>query len=176
MRWQLTLILSASLVLLQGCAHDRRSLGSFVDDSTIELRASGLANANEELKQQVHVNVTSVNGIVLLTGEATTAELHDRLLNDIKAISGIRRITDEIRIAPPSSVGERTQDTWLTTKVKAKLLNTGDLDSNRVKVVTENKVVYLLGLVKQQEGDLATEAVRTISGVERVVKVFEYTD
>ncbi len=190
MRLWLALILSANSVLLEGCApllvagsaaggvaaHDRRSFGSFVDDSAIELRASGLIDANEELKRQVHVNVTSVNGIVLLTGEAATAELHERVLNDIKTIPGIRRITDEIRIAPPSSVGERTQDTWLTTKVKATLLNTKNLDSSQVKVVTENKTVYLLGLVKQQEGDLATEAVRTLNGVERVVKLFEYTD
>jgi len=190
MRLRLALILSVNLVLLQGCApllvagsavggvaaHDRRSLGSFVDDSAIELRAAGLIDANDGLKQQVHINVTSVNGIVLLTGEATTAELHERVLMDLKTISGIRSITDDIRIAPPSSVGERTGDTWLTTKVKARLLNTKNLDSSRVKVVTENKAVYLLGLVKQQEGDLATEAARTIDGVERVVKLFEYID
>ncbi len=157
-------------------AHDRRSLGAFVDDSAIELRASGLIDAIDEPKQQVHVNVTSVNGIVLLTGETATAELHDRALNDIKTIPNIRRTVDEIRIAPPSAIGDRTQDTWLTTKAKARLLNTKNLDSSQIKVVTENKVVYLLGLVKQQEGDVATEAVRTLSGIERVVKLFEYID
>ncbi len=190
MRLWLALILSANLLVLQGCApllvagsaaggvaaHDRRSLGSFVDDSAIELRAAGLIDANDGLKQQVHINVTSVNGIVLLTGEATTAELHERVLNDLKTIPGIRSITDDIRIAPPSSVGERTGDTWLTTKVKARLLNTKNLDSSRIKVITENKAIYLLGLVKQQEGDLATEAARTIDGVDRVVKLFEYID
>lgn len=157
-------------------AHDRRTLGAMIDDQTIELKSASAMKSEDELHQNTHVNVTSMNGIVLLSGEATTPELRDRVLAKMREVPAIRRIVNEIRIAPPSTAADRSNDTWLTTKVKTKLIHTEDIDSTRVKVVTENGVVYLLGLVTQKEAEIATEAARSVGGVERVVKVFEFID
>lgn len=157
-------------------AHDRRSVGAFVDDATIELRAKALATADDDLKQNAHINITSVNGIVLLSGEARTAEVRERVLTDVRAIPSIRRVVNEIRVAAPSSVGARSHDTWLTTKIKSKLLVTRNLNTGRVKVVTEDASVYLLGLVTPAEADIATEAARRVNGVARVVKLFEFLE
>lgn len=156
--------------------HERRSAGALVDDTAIELRGQAFASADEDLKRNVHVNVTSMNGTVLLSGETATPALRDRILGEIRMIDGVRRVVNELKIEPPSSIGVRTNDTWITTKVKTKLLGTRGVDASRIKVVTEQGSVYLLGLVTQAEGDLATEATRRINGVERVVKLFEIVD
>lgn len=157
-------------------AHDRRTVGALIDDQTIELKVAGAVKSEDSLKQGTHVNVTSVNGIVLLSGEATTNEMLERVLAKAREVAGIRRIVNEVRIAPPSSFGSRAYDAWLTTKVKTRLIHTEDIDSTRVKVVTENDAVYLMGLVTRQEGDVATGAATQVGGVARVVKLFEYID
>lgn len=157
-------------------AHDRRTLGALIDDQTIELRAGAAIKADEVLARDTHVNVTSVNGIVLLSGETATGELRDRALAKIREVAGVRRIVNEIRLAPPSSIGSRAHDSWLTTKVKTRLIHTENIDSTRVKVVTENDAVYLMGLVTRKEADVATEAASAVQGVTRVVKLFEYID
>lgn len=187
-------IVAAALVavaaLSQGCApllvagagtaavaaHDRRTLGAFVDDQTIELKAASAIRADEALGRDARIKVISMNGIVLLAGEAATPELRDRVLARMREIAGVRRTVNEVQIAPRASFGSRTRDTWLTTKVKTRLIYTEDLDSTRVKVVTANGAVYLLGLVTQKEADLAAEAARAVGGVARVVKIFEYID
>ncbi|BAU47260.1 outer membrane lipoprotein [Sulfurifustis variabilis] len=186
----LLFLLLPVVVAVQGCApavvagagtaavaaHDRRTVGAFVDDQTIEVKAASAIRSDEDLRRDTHVNITSMNGIVLLTGEAATDDARERVLAKVRDVAGIRRTINEIRVAPPSGLGARSHDTWLTTKVKTKLINTESLDSMRVKVVTENKSVYLLGLVTQQEAQLATDAARSTGGVARVVKLFEYLD
>ena len=183
-------LLLAVIVLLPGCAplviagagtaavaaHDRRTLGAFVDDQTIELRAGAAIKSDESLKRDAHINVTSMNGVVLLSGECSSAELRDRALSQVRTVDGVRRIVNEIRIAPASSWGSRTHDTWLTTKVKTKLIHTEGIDSTRVKVVSENDAVYLMGLVSRREAGIAADAATTVAGVSRVVKLFEYID
>lgn len=180
----------AGVIFLQGCvpaivagtttgvavAHDRRSLGSIVDDSAVEFKANGALSVDPALKDRAHINVTSVNGIVLLTGEAATPELRDHVLETVRSIKSIRRITNEIRIAEPSSLGARTKDTWITGEVKARFVGARGLDPTRVKVVTEAASVYLMGLVTQREGEIATHQATQVRGVERVVKLFEYLD
>lgn len=157
-------------------AHDRRTVGAFVDDGAIEIKIRNAISADETLRKEAHINITSMNGIVLLSGEAPTDEHRDQILGQARAVAGIRQIANEIRVAPRATFGSRSHDTWLTTKVKTKMVRTEDLDSTRVKVVTENSAVYLLGLVTKKEAELATEAARTVSGVTRVVKLFEYVD
>lgn len=157
-------------------AHDRRTLGAFIDDGAIELKIRSAIDSEEALKRDTHINATSVDGVVLLSGEAASPESRDRALAKVRDISGIRRIVNEIRVAAPSSLGSRTHDTWITTKVKTSLINTENLDSTRIKVVTENDAVYLMGIVTRREGDLATDSAKTVSGVTRVVKLFEYLD
>jgi len=157
-------------------AHDRRTLGAFVDDQTIELKARQSILSDETLRGKVHTSVTSINGIVLLTGESPTAQQRDQILARVRPVQGIRRIINEVRVAEPSTFGSRSNDTWLTSKVKTKMLGTKGLDPTRVKVVTENAVVYLMGLVNRREADLATESARSVKGIQRVVKLFEYID
>ena len=186
LRW----ILPFALLLLQACvpvivggaaagagaAHDRRTFGSMIDDENIELKTSAKIGLDAGLKNLVHVNVTSMNGIVLLTGEAATPEARDQILTHVRSVNGVRRITNELRIAEPSSFGNRSRDALITSAVKSRFLVTKNLDPTRVKVVTEANVVYLLGLVTQAEGELAADRATTIEGVERIVKVFEYID
>lgn len=178
------------LVLAPGCAgvavggvaagglamHDRRSVGALVDDAGIELKVSAMIQADGDLAMKTHIKADSVNGIVLLTGEAATPELRDRVLDLVREIQSVRRIVNEMRIAPPSSFSERSRDAWLAGKAKARLVGTRNIDATRVKVTTTDRAVYLMGLVSQQEGDIATEAVRTVAGIDRVVKLFEYLD
>lgn len=184
------LSLVGAAALAQGCAplvvagagtaavaaHDRRSVGAFIDDSSIELQVRTAIDADEAMKRDTHINATSVNGIVLLSGEAASSELRDRVVAKVREIGSIRRIVNEIRIASPSSIGSRTHDTWITTKVKAKLIGTEHLDSTRIKVVTEHDAVYLMGIVSRNEAKLATDTATTVDGVTRVVKLFEYLD
>jgi len=176
--------------ILQGCApvivagaaagaavvHDRRTLGSMVNDTTVELKATGILDTEPQFKGRVHVSVTSVNGIVLLTGQAPTPDLRDQILAKIRTIPSIRRIINEIQIAPPSTLADRAEDAWITTEVKARFLATKGLDPTRVKVVTSDSNVYLMGLVRQQEGQLATNAAANVRGVARVVELFEYVN
>jgi len=189
LRWLLIAILPLS-VLLQGCvpaviggaaagaaaAHDRRTLGAIIDDQNIELKAAASIRMDAELKNLVHVNVTSLNGIVLLTGEAATPEARDNILTHVRSVNGVRRITNELRIAEPSSLGSRSKDSLITSAVKSRFVVDRNIDPTRVKVVTEAGAVYLMGLVTQAEGDLAADRAANIEGVERVVKVFEYID
>ncbi len=188
-RWMIATVLPL-LLLLQGCvpiliggaaagagaAHDRRTLGAIIDDENIELKAAATIGLDANIKKLVHVNVTSMNGIVLLTGEAETPEARDQVLTHVRAVNGVRRITNELRIVEPSALGSRSRDTLITSAVKSRFLVTRHLDPTRVKVITEADVVYLMGLVTRAEGDLATERAATIDGVTGVVKVFEYID
>jgi osmotically-inducible protein OsmY len=169
-------VILGGVILAPGCASDRRTLGSVVDDESIELKSTKALNDDPKLGDDVHINVNSMDGIVLLTGEAKTVDLHDEVVTQIRPIPGIRRIVDEIRVAEPVAFANRAHDSWITGKVKAKLLDTANLESSQIKVVTEDSVVYLMGLVKKQEGDLATEATRNVGGITRVVKLFEYID
>ena len=157
-------------------ASDQRTLGAVVDDASIEMKATKARNDNPNLGDDVHINITSMNGIVLLTGEAKTTELRDEAVAEIRPIPGIRRIINEIQVAEPTIFANRTRDTWITGRVKAKLLGTENFPSRKIKVITEDTVVYLMGLVTQEEGNIAAEAARTIGDVTRVVKLFEYVD
>lgn len=182
------LCLAPPLWLTAGCApvivaggaagvavvHDRRTAGTVLDDQTIEFQALGDLHADKELYRQAHINITSYNRVALLTGEAPTEELKKRAAEIVRGIEKVRRVHNEIALAAPSSFTSRSADTLLTGRVKAAMVGIKDFDPTRVKVVTENGVVYLLGLVTRAEAEAATEAARTTSGVQRVVRIFEY--
>jgi len=157
-------------------ASDERTLGTQIDDENIELTARKKINDDNRLGDDVHVNITSFNGTVLLSGEATTAEKRDIVVSLVRSIEGVKRVVSEINIAEPTAFATRVHDSWITGEVKAKMLDTENLKSTRVKVVTENGVVYLMGLVSRAQADLATDVTRHVTGVERVVRMFEYTD
>jgi len=186
----LTALLLAT-ALLQGCAsavvggaatgaavaHDRRSAGTFVDDEIIEVKAVQKLFSDKEIFDNTHINVTSYNNIVLLSGEAPTDSLKNKATSIVAPIAKVRKIHNEIVIAAPSSMLTRSSDTWITAKVKTNLFqvkNAPDFDPTRIKVVTENGSVFLMGIVHRNEADIVINATRSVSGVQRVVKLFEY--
>ena len=185
-QWLLVGALGAALPLLQGCfplavtgvaatalvAADRRSTGTYIDDEGIELKA--IPPLREVNNRGGHVNATSYNRRVLLTGEAPTEELRKLAEDGVRRVEGVREVVNEIQVAGSSSYASRGNDAVITSNVKARTLNNGKFQANHVKVITEAGVVYLMGLVTPEEGDAAVEVARTTSGVSRVVKVFEY--
>ena len=155
--------------------HDRRTLGAYVDDNNIELDVRQYILREPELRRNTHISATSMNGILLLTGEAASSDLRDMVVNYGKQNDAVRQVVNEITIAGKTALISRTNDTWLTAKVKTRLFNDTKLDATRVKVVTERGNVYLMGVVTREEAAAATDVVRNIGGVVRVVKVFGYT-
>lgn len=153
-------------------ATDRRISEVYLADEAIEIRVNNAIG--QQLGDKVHVNATSYNRMLLLTGEAPDAATKDQAERiAIANSSEIKRITNELQIAGPSSYTARSNDTYLTSKVKARFLDAARFSINHVKVVTENSSVYLLGIVTQAEADAAVEIARTTGGVQRVVRVFE---
>lgn len=157
-------------------AHDRRTPGTFIEDETIELKAIQAFYTDKEIHEQAHLNATSFNLVVLLTGEATTEELRQRIVEKVRNIPKVTHVYNEITIAAPSSLISRSSDTVITTKVKSKLLSDERTPGTRIKIVTENGTVYLIGLLRHAEAEYATEIARHTRGVQKVVKLFQYTD
>lgn len=155
-------------------AADRRTSGTYIEDQGIEIKAEKAIS--DQLGDNVHANVTSFNRNVLITGEAFNEDSKAKAESIAKTIENVRSITNELVVAPSSSMSGRSNDAYITSKVKANMVSENRFPANYVKVVTENSVVFLMGLVTHQEADDAVEIARGISGVEKVVKVFEYMD
>jgi osmotically-inducible protein OsmY len=154
-------------------ATDPRSTGAQIDDDTIEIKIA----ANEiVMKDDRHVSATSYNGLVLLTGEVPTQTVSDQVERVAKGIDRVRSVQNELVVGPNSELSARADDGFITSKVKGRLFDEGGFAPNAVKVVTERKVVYLMGMVTRAQGAKAGEIAATTSGVARVVKVFEYTN
>jgi osmotically-inducible protein OsmY len=152
---------------------DRRTTGSQVDDQTIQLRvANELSTALGKLP--VHINVNSFDRKVLLTGEVPDEATKARAGEIATATQNVRAVVNELAILPPTSMSDRTSDTALATKVRAAFVNTREIAFNSVEIVTERGIVYLLGLVTEQEGQLVAQVASKVSGVKQVVKVFDY--
>ena len=188
------LLLAGSIALLPGCAAmvgtgavgaagvagvatatDRRSPGTVVDDEVIELKALAALRRNADIAPNSHVNATSYNGILLLTGETLNEKTRRGITELVENIDKVRRVHNELAIAAPSSMLSRSSDSVITAKIKTALGRHSFEIAARTKVVTENGVVYLMGLVRRGEADVATNISRKIGGVQRVVKLFEYT-
>ncbi len=176
--------LFALLLLLGGCAstpltdsgqpRPARSAATVLEDQRIESTALDKLYSNPQLQQKIHINITSYNRIVLLTGEALSRELRDQVVDVVRNLPGVRRVHNEIRIKDLTGFKSRTRDGWITSKIKARMLATKGFDSDAVKVVTEEGTVFLMGLVTPTEGRQAAEIARHVDGVKRVVKLFEY--
>lgn len=176
-----TLLAGCAPILVAGAvggaalvATDRRSTGAQVDDEAIELKISN--NVGTGFGDRVHVNVTSFNGIVLLTGEVPTPDLVASIEQIARTTPKVRRVVDELAVIPVTNLNSRTNDTYITSKVKARFVEANKFAPNHVKVVTERQIVYLMGLVTHAEADTAAQLAATTSGVNRVVKLFEYID
>lgn len=157
-------------------ANDRRTTGTMVDDQTIEWKARAALGNNEKLWNESHINVTSYNNVVLLTGETPNEAMRTEAGRLVRQIDKVRGVHNELQVAAPSAMLSRSSDTYITSKVKSSLLADGDVPGSRIKVVTEAGTVYLMGLVTREEADSATEVTRQVGGVQRVVKLFEYMD
>ncbi|MGL6108685.1 MAG: BON domain-containing protein [Rubrivivax sp.] len=150
---------------------DRRSTGAQVDDQTIELRAATAVSA--ALGDKGHVNVSSYNRVVLVTGEVPTEADRAKVEGVVAKVENVRAVLNELAVMPSSSLGDRSNDTITTGKVKAAFVDTKGLQVASIKVVTERGVVFLMGRVTETEANLAGNVARGIGGVQRVVKVFE---
>ena len=154
-------------------ATDRRSVGAQTDDEAIELKIAN--HIGTGYGDRVHVNVTSYNGIVLLTGEVPDQAALTRVGILAKNTEKVRGVHNEMVVGPNSDLSARSNDTYITSKVKTRMIEANKFPPNVVKVVTERGVVYLMGIVSKQEGDAAAEVAATTAGVVRVVKFFQYS-
>jgi len=153
-------------------ATDRRSVGAQADDEAIELKIANEVAAR--YGETVHVNATSYNGIVLLTGEVPDQGAYASIGNIAASTDRVRSVHNDLAIGPLTPLSTRSNDTFITSKVKARFVEANKFAANHVKVVTERGVVYLMGIVRRDEADSAAQIASTTQGVVRVIKVFEY--
>ena len=152
-------------------ATDRRTSGTQLEDETIELRAS--AKVRDTFGEKVHVNVTSYNRQVLLTGEVPSERERQAVSAIVEKVENVKSVANELSAMPNASLGSRSNDLVVTGKIKATLVDSRDLFANAFKVVTERNTVYLMGRVTQREADSATALIRNVGGVNKVVRMFE---
>lgn len=179
----------AAATLLQGCvaaavvgvvggatvASDNRTVGTQIDDQQIELEAYALLSKNAGIDDNTNLQIVSMNGSILLVGQSPNTYLRDEAIKLLKGLTGVVQIHNQVRIGNTTSIATKTNDVWLTSKVKTALFGNDNLDALNIKVVTENGEVFLMGLVSQAQANEAVEVARNIGGVNRVIKVFEYT-
>ncbi|EFW12576.1 hypothetical protein SSYM_1199 [Serratia symbiotica str. Tucson] len=178
-----------SALLLQGCiagvvigsaaiatktATDPRSIGTQVDDGTLEARVENALSKDPQLKKDARVVATAYQGEVLLTGQSPNSDMTRRAKQIAMGVEGASEVYNEIRQGKPVSLSTASSDTWITTKVRSQLLTSDTVKSTNVKVTTENGEVFLLGLVTRQEGQAAAQIASQISGVKHVTTAFSY--
>ena len=180
----------SALVTLSGCGsmlatfetdtieedEGERTMGRVIEDDNIETKSRVNIHAADEKFDDAHLNIVSYNGYVLVAGQVQSEALKAKATEVVRKVRGVRRIYNELEVQAPSSGMTRTSDTWITTKVKSWLLGSSATEGLRIKVVTENGVVYLMGLATRAEAERVSNAVSGISGVQRVVRLFELLD
>lgn len=174
-----TLSLQACVPLIAGgagvgamVASDRRTSGAYLEDENIEWKTS--QRLTDRFGERIHVNATSYNRNLLLTGEVPNEATKQAVQEEAMKVPNLRALTNEVRIAPISTFGSRSHDALTTSQVKARFIDQGTFGFEHVKVVTEAGTVFLMGMVTPREADAATEIARTTQGVRRVVRVFEF--
>lgn len=177
-----------TLSLLQGCAalvvgagvgaasaaHDRRSLGTQLDDKTVSSRISIALSENAGIDKQANIHVHVFNGSVLLVGQAPTETLIRQAQEAATSVRNIEKLHNQVRLGPPVSASTTTHDVWLTSKIKANLISDKRIDGFHIHVAVENSEVFLMGLVSTKEAEIAATVARNIDGVKQVIKAFEY--
>ena len=154
-------------------AEDRRTVGTVTEDQGIEIKASSRIG---DRVRDAHLNMTSFNRLLLLTGEVPSAAAREEAERIARGVENVRGVFNEIQVSGNSALSVRANDSYLTSKVKARFVDGQKFSPVHIKVITENSVVYLMGLVKRAEADAATEVARTTGGVQKVVRLFEYLD
>ncbi len=163
-------------LILGGCSN--RSIGNKIDDQFLEPSvANDVSRSHADLASPTsHIVVTAYNGVVLLAGQTPRSELKDKAGEVARQVRGVTKVHNELQVMPPSSLSARSNDAALTTRIKTQMLFDSEVSSINVKVVTENGIVYLMGLVTRAEAAAATRVVQSVSGVQRVIKLFQYTN
>lgn len=154
----------------------KRTRGARVEDESIETKSNRKIAVQGDAFQSANISINSFNGFVLITGQVPEQDMKSKLSDLVREIRGVRRIYNEVEISGNTSGLVRSSDTWLTTKVKSSLLAAEDIQGGRVMVVTENGVVYLMGLVSHAEGERVVAIARSTGGVQKVVQIFEWID
>lgn len=154
--------------------YNKRSVGTIIHDNDASNAVLKNIDMDAELREQTHIVVATLNQLMLIAGQATTEAQRDRIYQIASKVPNLKRIYNEVTIQPPSSLGARSTDTWITTKVKTAFLAEKGLQSHDIKVVTEEGVVYLMGVVTPKQAELAADAASQVSRVRKVVKIFEY--
>lgn len=156
--------------------YDHRTISKTLDDTNIANKIVDKYRRYKSISQDSHVEVTVFNHVVLLTGETPNPETRQQAEEIAKSVPDVGRVYNQIVIQGPTSSLTRTSDAWITTKIKGQMLATEDLKSSSIKVVTENGSVFLMGIVSKEQADIAVDIARQVSGVQRVIKVFQYTN
>ena len=187
-RYVYPLILLANLLAISGCTTivdnttskpiesdpAERSFGTYLDDQKIEVIVGVNINKGSPDLKSAHVNVTSFNNVVLLTGQVPTEELKQLAQQTAGSVNMVRKVYNELQIKGNTALLVRTNDAWLDTKVKAVFIADKLIDSSKVKIIVEDSVIYLMGIATQAEADYITNVTSNIAGIQEVVKVFEY--
>ena len=169
------IVVTTATILAIDVARDRRGASVYWDDNKTEIRLGNLIGKQKQIQNE-HVNITVYNGVALLTGEVPDQRDIDDIIDLVKADEGTSQVINRLELAGKTNMNSRANDGWLTTKVKTAIAGSDFSDSTRVKVVTERANVYLMGLVKPAEAQIAVDATRGVTGVVRVIKVFEYIE
>ena len=170
------LVLGTTYVTAVDIMLDRRTVGRAVDDTSLELKLRQAIRNAETLGDNVNISVTSVNGIVLLTGEVPSDQQRKRATALARVYPETRQVVNEIALSGKTNLTSRANDAWITLKVKAKLASAKAIPINNIKVVTERAGVYLLGLVTRSEAERAVAIAKSVPGARHIYKVFEYID
>lgn len=175
-RTNLLLITLISTLLLGACSN--RSMGNKIDDQFLDPDvSSAISAAAPDLSSPTsHIVTSSYNGVILIAGQTPRAELKERAGQAAKSVRGVSRVHNELQIQEPTSLIVRSNDTLITSKIKTLMLADSSVPSTRIKVITENGVVFLLGIVTRQEAASATAVVSDAAGVQKIVKLFEYSN
>ncbi|WP_260259795.1 BON domain-containing protein [Vibrio intestinalis] len=183
------LMLSAVLLSTTGCAGvfvagaattvnlvtDTRTTKEIWNDNNVEFEVAGITN-KAPYQGQVRITASSYRGTVVLMGQSKDEQLLEQFIQQAREVKGVNQIHNQVRIKEPLSLGQISHDSWITTKVKSALLTNEELNGIKVKVITEDKEVFLLGYVSRHHGEVATEVTRNISDVKQVIKAFQYGD
>lgn len=185
-------LLLSSALFLQGCATatvigivggtavatkvatDPRTMGTQIDDETLEEKVLSAIKKDEQIKAEGRVNVVSYNTRILLIGQVPDNNLKEQATNLARGVELVDEVYNELHLAQPISIGQIAKDSWITTQIKSKLFVNSNVKSTDVKVITENGEVFLMGNLTQSQADAAAEVARNVSGVNKVIKVIKY--
>ena len=186
---KLVLVLGSAM-LLQGCvaaaiggaavagatkvATDPRSMGTQLDDETLESRVNSAIKKDQQIKSEARISVTAYSGRVLLTGQVPNENLREVASSLAKGVQNVNDVYNEVRVGPKVDFAQISKDSWITSQIKSKMLVDAKVKTSDVKVVTENNEVFLMGNVTQDQGNAAAEIARNVAGVTKVIKVFNY--